>query len=97
MITKSYKKKKHECGICGHYAYKQLGICLTCHIQRLRESVLMIEEGKAIIREALSPENQIKFDAMDSQRKKLLYFQFFEAGMIKFTFAHNNTNQTKWT
>lgn len=60
--------------------------CRSCRIKSLREWAKEIDRLKDQIRNGLTePENIAKFNAMNSQRKKLLVFQFLENGWFKVT------------
>ena len=86
------KVQKH-CSCCGGDIIRWKGYekqypdnegcqCKRCHITQLREYVLEIEKGKALIRESLNASNKEKFDAMPSWRKKYIVWQMWDEKKI---------------
>jgi DNA-directed RNA polymerase subunit RPC12/RpoP len=83
--------RKYPCSCCGREAKLEKGnkeregiTCLRCHMEELRKTVKQIHEGIALLMKSLNETNQCKFKQMDSQTKKLMYFQALEDGLIKF-------------
>lgn len=61
---------------------KKYGKCLYCHIKGLRNWATEIKRLKNDVGTSLSETNKAKWDAMNSQQKKIAVFRAMELGFI---------------